>query len=139
MENIKCIEKQKHALCIIFSKGKFEHTNEWFKSSKILNIYKLNIFNTAVFMHKIQGKSAPSIFLRKFRKPSHSYPTRFSHLNYVKPTPKLNKCKYGISYRGPFIWNNFLSTADKEITDVAKFKAATKSKLLSLKNETSFF
>ena len=110
-----------------------------FKSSKILNVYKLNIFNTAVFMHKIQGKSAPSIFLPKFRKPSHSYPTRFSHLNYVKPTPKLNKCKYGISYRGPFIWNNFLSTADKEITDVAKFKAATKSKLLSLKNETSFF
>ena len=110
-----------------------------FKSSKILNVYKLNIFNTAVFMHKIQGKSAPSIFLRKFRKPSHSYPTRFSHLNYVKPIPKLNKCKYRISYRGPFIWNNFLSTTDKQIADVAKFKAATKSKILALKNEISFF
>ena len=139
MENIKCIEKQKHALCIIFSKGKFEHTNEWFKSSKILNIYKLNIFNTAVFMHKIQGKSALSIFLSKFRKSSHSYPTQFSHLNYVKPIPKLNKCKHRISYRGPFIWNNFLSTTYKEITDVANFKTATKSKLLSLKNEISFF
>ena len=110
-----------------------------FKSSKILNVYKLNIFNTAVFMHKIQGKSAPNIFLPKFRKPSHSYPTRFSHLNYVKPIPKLNKCKYGISYRGPFIWNSFLSTTDKQITDVTKFKAVTKSKLLSLKNEISFF
>ena len=108
-------------------------------SIPVLNVYKINIFNTALFMHKIQGKSASSMFLRKFRKPSHLYPTRFSHLNYVKPTPKLNKYNYGISYRGPFIWNNFLGTADKEITDVAKFKAATKSKLLSLKNETSFF
>ena len=89
-------------------------------------------------MHKIQGKSAPSIFLPKFRKPSQLYPTRFSHLNYVKPIPKLNKCKYGISYRGRFIRNYFLSITDKEITDVAKFKAATKSKLLSLKNEISF-
>ena len=110
-----------------------------FKSSKILNLYKLNIFNTAVFMHKIQGKSAPSIFLPKFRKSSHSYLTRFSHLNYVKPIPKLNKCKYGISYRRPFIWNNFLSTTDKQIADVAKFKVVTKSKLLSLENEISFF
>ena len=131
--------QQKNALRIIFNKRKFEHTSELFKSSKILNVYKLNIFNTAVFMLKIQGTSAPSIFLPKFRKPSHSYPTPFSHLNYVKPTSKLNKCKYGVSYRWPFIWNNFLSTTDKEITDVAKFKAATKSKLLSLKNETSFF
>ena len=113
--NLKKINsQQKHALRIIFNKSKFEHTSELFKSSKILNVYKLNIFNTAVFMHKIQGKSTPSIFLPKFRKTSHSYPTRFSHLNYVKPIPKLNKCKYGISYRGPFIWNHFLNTTDKQ-------------------------
>ena len=87
-------------------------------------------------MHKIQGKSTPSIFLPKFRKP-HSYPTRFSYLNYVKPIPKPNK--YGISCSRPFIWNNFLETTDKQITDVAKFKAATKSKLLPLKNKISFF
>ena len=92
-----------------------------------------------IYAFKLRTSMSLSIFLRKFRKPSHSYPTRFPHLNYVKPIPKLNKGKYGIFYRGPFIWNNFLSTTDKEITDVAKFKAATKSKLLSLKNETSFF
>ena len=90
-------------------------------------------------MHKIQGKFAPNIFLSKFRKPSHSYPTRFSHLNYIKPVPKFNKCKYGISYRGAFIWNNFFSTTDKQITDVAKFKAAIKTKLFSLENEVNFF
>ena len=82
-------------------------------------------------MHKIQGKSTPSIFLPKFRKLCHSNPTQFSHLNYAKLILKLNKCKYGISYRGPFIWNNFLSTKDIQITGVAKFKAVTKSKLLT--------
>ena len=88
--NLKKINsQQKHVLRIIFNKSKFEHTSELFKSSKILNVYKLNIFDTAVFMHKIQGKYATSIFLPKFRKPSHSYPARFSHLNYVKPIPKL--------------------------------------------------
>ena len=131
--------QQKHAIRIIFNKSKVEHISELFKSSKILNVYKLNIFNTAVFMYKIQGKSAPSILLSKFRKSSHSYPTRFLHLNYIKPILKLNKCKYGSSYRGRFIWNNFLSTMDKQITDVAKFKAATKSKLLPLEKELSFF
>ena len=68
--NLKKINsQQKHALRIIFNKSKFEHTSELFKSSKILNVYKLNIFNTAVFMHKIQGKSAPSIFFRNSGNP----------------------------------------------------------------------
>ena len=138
--NLKKINsQQKNVLRIIFNKSKFEHTSQLIKSSKILNVYKLNIFNTAVFMHKIQRKSEPSIFLSKFRKPSHSYPTRFLHLNDIKRIPKFNKCKYGISYRGPFIWNNFLSTTDKQITDVSKFKAVTKSELISLENEVSFF
>ena len=98
----RALAEQKHLLRIIFNKGKFENTRELFKSSKTLNIYKLNIFSISVFMPKIQGKCAPSIFLPKFRKPSQSYPTRFSHLNYVKHVPKLSKCSYGISYRGPF-------------------------------------
>ena len=56
-----------------------------------------------------------------------------------KTYSELDKCKRGISYRGPFIWDNFLSIMDKQITDVAKFKAVNKSKLLSLENEVSFF
>ena len=131
--------QQKHNLCTIFNKIKFEHTSELFKSSKILNVYKLNIFTTAVFMHNFSGKSAPRIFLPTFRKPSHSYPTPFAQLNYVNPIPELNKCKYRSSYRGRFIWNNFLSTTGKQITHVTKFRPITKSNLLSLENEVSFF
>ena len=44
-----------------------------------------------------------------------------------------------MSYRGLFTWNNFLSITNKQITDMAKSNAATKSKLLSLENEVGFF
>ena len=40
LENIN--SQQKHVLCIISNKGKVEHTNELFKSNKILNICKLD-------------------------------------------------------------------------------------------------
>ena len=45
--------QQKHALRIIFNKSKFEHISELFKSSKILNIYKLNIFNTQFVIFRL--------------------------------------------------------------------------------------
>ena len=124
---------------IIFNKSKFEHTSELFTSSKILNINKLKVFNIAAFMYKVKGKSAPCMFLSKFRKPAHSYSTRFFNQNYVKLIPNLNKPKYGISCRWSFVWNNFLGTTDKQIIDVARFKSVIKSKLLSLENEVNFF
>ena len=52
-------------------------------------------------MHRINKNSAPVVFLNKLTKPSHLYPTRFSQLNYTKPTHKLNRCKYRTSIRGP--------------------------------------
>ena len=84
-----------------FASGIIHHTSELLRSSKVLNIYQLKIFNTAVFVHKIQGKLASNIFLPKFRKFFHSHLKKFSHLNYAKPIPKLAKCKCGISNRGP--------------------------------------
>ena len=56
-----------------------------------------------------------------------------------KENPYQTYCIQRDSHTEYFIWNSFLSTTDKQITDVAKFKAVTKSKLLSLYNEISFF
>ena len=47
-------------------------------------------------MHRINTNSVPVVFLDILTKLSHPYPTRFSQLNYTKPTHKLNKCKYRI-------------------------------------------
>ena len=42
-------------------------------------------------MHRVENKTAPSIFLTKFCEPSHPYPTNFSAHNFLVPTLKLKK------------------------------------------------
>ena len=42
-------------------------------------------------MHRVENKAAPSIFLAKSCKPSHSYPTNFSAHNFLVPILKLKK------------------------------------------------
>ena len=50
-------------------------------------------------MDKVKTGTAPAVFLPKFQKPAHSYPTNFSKLNYVKPTSQLSRLNYRISVR----------------------------------------
>ena len=91
-------------------------------------------------MHQISTKTAPSVFLSKFKKPSHLHPTRFSNVSYIKPSYKLNKYKFQISIRGPYLWNEFLTQTDeKEIESTSSFKIVVKQKLLSLYDELSHF
>ena len=58
---------QKHAIRIICNNGKFEHTKQLFQSNKILNVYKLNILKVAIFMYKVNQKTAPNIFFQGFK------------------------------------------------------------------------
>ena len=61
----KINSQQKHPLRSINNKNIFYHSKELFESCKILNVNKLNLLNTAVFMHKIKNRTAPSLFLKK--------------------------------------------------------------------------
>ena len=65
--NLKKINsQQKHAIHIIFNKNKFVYTMEIFKEQKISAIiYQLNILSNIIFMHCVDKKTAPSIFLKK--------------------------------------------------------------------------
>ena len=56
----KLLSQQKHAVRIINNSTRFDHTNEFCKSQKILHIYKLNI--VAVFMYQIRNKTASLTF-----------------------------------------------------------------------------
>ena len=69
----------------------------------------------------VENKTAPSIFLGKFRKPSHAYPTSFSAHNFLVRTLKLKKSKYRASIRGPLLWNNILTAAEKTQESLPKF------------------
>ena len=80
MTNFKKIIQSR--MRIICNNEKFEHTKQLLHSNKILSVYKLNILNVATFMYKVNQKITPNILLSRFQKPFHSYPTRFSELNY---------------------------------------------------------
>ena len=66
------------------------------------------------------------------------HPTRFSNVNYIKRTYKLDKCKFRILVRMN-LWNEFLTQTEKEIESTSSFKILVKQKLLSSYNELSHF
>ena len=71
----KIYSQQKHAIRIVYSKDRLTHTRELFKECKVLNVYQVNIWKNLVFMHQINSNTVPTIFLNKFKKPTHNYPT----------------------------------------------------------------
>ena len=91
-----------------------------------------------MFMHRVENKTVPSIFLKKFCKPSHPYTTNFSAHNFLVPTLKLKKSGYRVSIRGPLLWNNILTTTEKTQERLPKFRTTIKEKLLSKTNEIKF-
>ena len=122
----KLLSQQKHAVRIINNRTRFDHTNELFKSQKILNIYKLNILSVAVFMYQIRNKAAPLTFSGSFEKICHGYPTNFSQFNYKIKKTALSKSKFRISFRWPSVWNNFLQNSKKGIQSLPLFKSKLK-------------
>ena len=72
--NLKKIHsQQKRALKILYNKDRYYHTKERFSSCNVLNVYKLNLLNTSIFMHKIINGTGPAVFHTTFKMPSHSY------------------------------------------------------------------
>ena len=124
---------------LFFYKDKFLRTQELFVQNKVFNVCQLNILNYFTFMHKVKTETAPAVFLPKFQKPAHPYPTTFSKRNYIKPTSELTRSKYRISVRGPALWNEFLIDIEKKIRNLLLFKRKVKSKSLSYENEVIFF
>ena len=130
----KLQSQQKHAIRIIFRQNKFVHTREHFKENNILNIYQLNIFNNLLFLHRVKNGKAPNVFLSKFLRPSHHYPTSFSQNNYIAPSFKLTKSKYRTTILALKLWNIILHIEEKLIEKYANFKATIKTKLVLLEN-----
>ena len=72
-------------------------------------------------MHKIKRKTASNIFLSKFEKPSYSL-LHSPALTTLTPTYRVSVCKYRISVRVSYLWNNCLVKKDLELT--SSFKTA---------------
>ena len=61
----KLNSQQKHTLRLIHNKNRFYHSKKLFESWEIVNVYKLNLLNAAVFMHKIKTRTVRYHSLKK--------------------------------------------------------------------------
>ena len=126
----KIHNQQKHVLRIVYNKDRYYHTKELFTSCNLMNVSKLNLLNTSIFMNKVKNGTGPTAFHTTFKIPSHSYPTGFLSVNYTKPKTRLRKSRFRISIRGPTTWNNFVANTEKELESSSLFKSKFKTKLL---------
>ena len=131
--------QQKHAARIIFGEDILTHSRPLLLSLNALNIYQINLYQNANFMHKFQKCQAPQIFDMAFEKPTHKYHTKFSEINFKYKKSSLTSRKHSISVRGPNIWNEFLTKEEKEIQSYSIFLRKTKTKLLESDNERKYF
>ena len=86
---------------IVFNQEKLTLSRPLLRSLNALNVYQINLYQHLNFMHKVSNNVAPLIFNDMFKKPSHKYPTNFSHNNFSLKKCSLNSTKYSISFRGP--------------------------------------
>ena len=89
-------------------------------------------------MHQINSNTVPTIFLNKFKKPTHNYPTNFARSNYSIPF-KLSKSKYRISIRGPTLWKNIPTDAEKKQQKTNIFISIMKKKITCAWKRTYIF
>ena len=80
---------------------------------KVLDIYKLNIYQLLTFMFKIKRDSAPAAFRNDFREIYHRYPTELSQSNFVEGSILSNQTKFAVSSSGPRLWNRLLNQEQK--------------------------
>ena len=76
---------------IVHNQAKFEHKKHLFRKNKMLNVYRLNIMNNVMSMHRILTKTAAAVFHSRFQRPSHFYLTNFSESNYWLPAHNFKK------------------------------------------------
>ena len=102
----KLSSKQKQALRIL--NNEFTDIREIMIRTKVLNIYKLNIYQILNFMFKIKANTAPCIFQNQFTEIQHQYLSRFSKNSFVESQLVYSQTNVFVSSRGLRLWNKLL-------------------------------
>ena len=90
-------------------------------------------------MYNFNKNETPIIVNSLIKKPIHKYPTKFSKNSFNLKAFFLNGSKYCISFRGPKVWNDFLTNEEKEINSYLLFSKTIKSKLIETEEELRYF
>ena len=134
----KIASRQKQAITIIDS-GTVRKATEKMEKLKILNIYKINLYQSLIFMFRVKNNTILYVFHQGFMDINHQYPTRFSQNNLAQRKIKLSRTKFTISSRGGRLWSNILTLVQKQCASQNSFKKSIKGKLLKLCNVFDYF
>ena len=75
-----------------------------------------------LFMFKVKNSIAPRVFKEVFSLTDHLYPTRFSDSSFKICDLNLKLKRFSIGFRGPTIWNKFLTESEQCYTSIDVFK-----------------
>ena len=109
------------------------------KELNILNVDQINMLKHLLFMFKVKNSITPRVFNQPFSLIDHLYPTRFSDKVFKICDFHLKLTRFAIGFRGPAIWNKFLTQGEKCYTSIDEFKRKIKGKILNFSNEFLFF
>ena len=87
--------KQKEAVRVVNNDN--ADIEELMFKMKVLNIYKLNIYQVLTFMFKIKTNTAPFVFRPQFKEIQHTYPTRCSKNSFVENQLVYSETKFSVS------------------------------------------
>ena len=113
---------QKDAVRIVFNEGKITQSRPLLRLLNALNVYQINFYQHLAFMYQLNKNETPLTFNELIKKPFHKYPTKFLENCFSLKAISLKFTKYCISFRGPNIWNKFLTKEEKELQSFSIFK-----------------
>ena len=135
----RILGKQKQVARIMSSDGISIASRFLMKELNILSVYQINILQRLLFMFKVKNSITPRVFNEAFSFIDHLYPTRFSHNSFKICDFNLKLTHFAIAFRGPTIWNKFITQSEKCYTSIDEFKNKIKGKILNFSNEFLFF
>ena len=83
------------------------------KELSILNVYQISILQYLLFMFKVKNSVNSRVFSHVFLLKDHLYPTKFSDNSFKKCDFNLNITRFAVAFRGPTMWNKFLTESEK--------------------------
>ena len=102
---------QKQALRIV--NKEYTDIREIVVRKKVLNTYKLKIYQISIFMIKRKTNTIRRIFGSQFMEIYHQCSTRFSKNSFVENQLAYSQTKFLVSLRGPRLWNKLLGQQQK--------------------------
>ncbi|XP_065681553.1 uncharacterized protein LOC136095202 [Hydra vulgaris] len=130
----KIYSLQKHACRIIYFKNKREHAKPIMKDVKIMDVFKINIYQHLIFMYQFNNNLSPTNFTNKFEiNINENYYLRANISNTYKLPQNLNKyTEYSIAYRGPNIWNRYQKGSKCMAKSLCSFKFLIKKEIFKI-------